>query len=96
MEIIPETKSAIVSQLVLAADAYCAGSGTSRNAVSKQLFDRGGQIDALAAGRRDVNTATFERAMKWLSDNWPADTAWPDDVDRPGRSIEAADVPSGD
>lgn len=96
MENLPETKSAIVSQLVLVADAFCAGSGASRNAVSKQLFDRGGQIDALAAGRRDVNTATFERAMKWLSDNWPADAAWPDDVDRPERAIEAVDVRPGD
>jgi hypothetical protein len=96
MEHLPEAKSAIVSHLVLVANAYCAGSGSSRNAVSKQLFDRGGQIDALAAGRRDVNTATFERAMKWLSDNWPADAAWPDDVDRPARSIEAVDVRPGD
>ena len=96
MEIIPETKSAIVSQLVLVADAYCAGSGTSRNAVSKQLFDRGGQIDALAAGKRDVNTATFERAMRWLSDNWPADTAWPDDVERPVQQVEGVGVSPGD
>jgi hypothetical protein len=90
MENTPETKSTMVNHLVLASDAYCAGSGDSRNAVSKQLFDRGGQIDALASGKRDVNTATFERAMQWLSDNWPEGEAWPPEVARPDPMIREA------
>jgi len=99
MDIPFETKSEAINQLLLVSDVFCAAGGGSRGALSKHLFDRGGQIDALAAGKRDLQTATFERAMKWLADNWPDGAEWPADVDRPeitaerARKAEAAAMP---
>ena len=29
------------------------------------------------------NTTTFDRMMVWLSENWPTDAVWPDNVLRP-------------
>lgn len=83
-------KSDEIRRLVMTADCYCAGSGESRNALSKQLFGRGGQIDDLAAGRRDMTTRTAEDAFRWLSDNWPADAAWPEGVGRPAAQEAAS------
>lgn len=78
-----ETKSALISNLILLADAYCAATGNSRSSLAKALFGRGGHLDDLEAGNRDLSTATFERAVRWLSTNWPAGLAWPPAIDRP-------------
>lgn len=91
MSTTPEMKSEAINHLVLVCDAHCAASGGSRGALSKHLFDRGGQIDALAAGKRDLQTATLERAMQWLSDNWPGDAEWPKGVARPGSAPAEAE-----
>ncbi|VVT15334.1 hypothetical protein [Hoeflea sp. EC-HK425] len=90
MEIASEIKSTLARHLVVAADAYCAATGESRNAISKRLLHRGGQLNALAAGQRDVRGETAETAMKWLSDNWPEGAEWPAEVERPRTSEERA------
>lgn len=90
MELTSEIKSTLARHLVVTADAYCAATGESRNSVSKRLLRRGGQLNALAAGRRDVRGETAETAMRWLSDNWPDGAEWPAEVDRPKTSEERA------
>lgn len=38
-------------------------------------------------GRRvGCSIRTYERALRWFSDHWPADLAWPADVPRPPKS----------
>ncbi len=75
-------------QLLLVADTYAANIGLSRSRVSTIVLNRGATLDAIALGRADVTTGTFEKAMRWFSSNWPENTPWPCDVPRP--ALEAA------
>lgn len=86
-----EAKSVLISQLILVADAFCGARDRTRSSVSKETFGRGGQIDELEAGRRDLATGTFERAMLWFSANWPEGVEWPAGVTRPAVVAEAAE-----
>lgn len=76
-------------QLVAVADAYCVARRLSRSRVSTIVFSTGVALDRIAAGR-DLNTGSWERAMRWFSDNWPEGAEWPAEVDRPATSTEAA------
>lgn len=33
---------------------------------------------------------TYNRAVQWLSDHWPADLEWPSDIPRPPKSKKEA------
>ncbi|MFC7064862.1 hypothetical protein [Brucella rhizosphaerae] len=61
-------KSRLIGNLIFEADRYCELAGVSRSSVSKALFGRGGHIDDLIAGKRDLSTGIFERAMNWLKE----------------------------
>lgn len=79
-------------QLLLVGDAYAAAAGLSRARVSTIVLNRGATLDAIAEGRADVTTGTFEKAMQWFADNWPAGLDWPADVARPEHThVEAAE-----
>ncbi len=80
----------MIEKLVGLADAYCEVSGQSRSAASKEIFQRGGHIDDLAAGNRDIATGTFERALNWFSSRWPDGAAWPADIARPDKFTDDA------
>lgn len=69
-------------QLIVVADAYCVARQLSRARVSTIVFNAGSTLDRIVSGR-DLNTGTFERAMRWFSDNWPEGADWPSDVARP-------------
>lgn len=78
-------------QLLSVAASYADLVGIKRTWLSTMIFRDGKRLDAIAAGR-DLNTGTFERAMQWLSDNWPPDTDWPAGVARPEpKAAEAAE-----
>ena len=53
------------------------------------MLKGGRRMDDVAAGRSDITTGTFERAMQWFSDHLPADAKWPGDVPRPPASSSA-------
>ncbi|MGV1768765.1 hypothetical protein ACQZ6B_01185 [Agrobacterium vitis] len=72
-------------KLILISDTYAASRGVGRQRISTLVLNRGSTLDAIADGRADVTTVTFERAMQWFSDRWPADLVWPDGVSRPDR-----------
>ena len=74
-------------QLIAVSDSYAAHRGLSRARVSTIVFSSGMSLDRIAAGR-DLNTGSWERAMRWFSENWPDDAEWPADVPRP--TAEAA------
>ena len=74
-------------QLIAVSDIYAAHRGLSRARVSTIVFSSGMSLDRIASGR-DLNTGSWERAMRWFSDNWPEGAAWPDEVPRP--TAEAA------
>jgi hypothetical protein len=70
-------------QLLSVGDAFAAAVGLSRSRVSTVVLNRGSTLDAIAAGKVDVTTGTFEKAMFWFSSNWPDGVDWPVDVVRP-------------
>jgi hypothetical protein len=79
--------TSLIKQLMRASDAFGTARGISRARVSTLLFNSGHKLDAIHAGR-DVTTGTYERAIAWLSKNWPDDSPWPKGVHRPGASDE--------
>lgn len=80
-------------KLILIADTYAKARGIGRQRVSTLVLNRGATLDALAEGRSDITTGTFEKALEWFSENWPDALAWPDAVARPVRAsiTEAAE-----
>ena len=94
-------KSLFIGNLVTLADLFCQSTGQTRASVAKALYGRGGQIDDLASGRRDLVTKSAEDALRWFSDNWPADLDWPPGIARPEPLRPAAlddpdlDLPAG-
>jgi hypothetical protein len=76
-------------ELILVSDAYAAARGLSRARVSTIVFNAGGALDRIVAGK-DLTTGNFERAMRWFSDNWPDNAVWPDKVERPAPSPSEA------
>lgn len=73
-------------QLILVGDVFAAAAGISRARLSTIVLNRGATLDAIAAGRADVTTGTFEKAMSWFSANWPDGAEWPSDVPRPAAA----------
>ena len=77
-------------QIIVVADRYAEAAGIGRKRVSTIVLNRGSKLDDIAEGG-DLTTGTFERAMMWFSTNWPQDLAWPEDIDRPAATREAAE-----
>lgn len=77
-------------QLIAVSDEYARARGIGRQRVSTIVLNRGSTLDRIADGKSDVNTGTFEKAMLWLSMNWPSGAVWPAGVPRPSADKEAA------
>lgn len=76
-------------QLIAAFETFVSHSRMGQRRLSTILFGSGVRFDQILAGS-DFSTGTFERAMKWLSDNWPENAAWPQGVDRPEPTVPEA------
>lgn len=94
----------LTDQLLTVADAYCEAVSLSRSRVSFLLFNHGARLDRIAGGA-DVRARSFEAAMVWFAERWPAHVAWPEGVARPvvpapavaggeAGSVVAASVPA--
>lgn len=72
-------------QILTVARTFCRAKALSFSRVSTLVFNDGKKLNAIEEGA-DLQTASFERAMAWFSDNWPAQKAdWPAEVARPQR-----------
>ena len=80
-------------QFIRAFDAYVATSELAESTLSDRLLKSGSRFRRIREGS-DISTGTFERAMRWLSDNWPDGAEWPEGVERPEDAVEQS-VPSG-
>lgn len=72
---------------------YCAASGRSPSRVSTLVWNHGARYRQIAAGA-DMRTRTFERCLRWFSDHWPVDLAWPPDIARPLPERGGAGTPA--
>lgn len=78
-------------QIVAVAEAFANSKNhKSLKRLSTVLFNDSARLDKLKA-EGDVTTQTFERAMLWMSENWPDGAVWPADVPRPTSMIAAAE-----
>jgi hypothetical protein len=72
----------LIDQLLRVADQYGQASRLSPSRVSTIIFNDGKILRKLGEGG-DITTSRLERALQWLSDNWPEGAEWPDGVPRP-------------
>lgn len=79
----------LIEQLTTVAAEYARARKLSAARVSTLLFNDGKRLGQISGGA-DVATKTHERAMQWLSDHWPDDAEWPENVRRPERAGAAA------
>jgi hypothetical protein len=79
-------------QFIRAFDAFVAHSGLAESTLSDRLLKSGSRFRRIRESS-DISTATFERVMRWLSDNWPEGAEWPEGVERP-KAIEPGSVPA--
>jgi hypothetical protein len=77
------------SALLAVAHAYSAATGRSLARVGTVIHDQGAFFKKLEAGH-NCTMDTFDKAMRWFSDNWPSNACWPDDIRRPAPREKAA------
>jgi len=70
--------------LLTVARLYCDATGRSLARVATLIHNQGALFKKLEAG--DTCTIeTYDKAMRWFSDHWPATAPWPDGIARPVR-----------
>ena len=78
-----------IQRLLAVIDAYETGDPIKDTTLSFRVFGDSKTIGLLRGGA-DITTGRLQRAMEWLSDHWPENGAWPDDVHRPDAARSAA------
>lgn len=79
-----------VAALTSVVSVYCQSSGLAEATVSSRLFNDGKRLSEVRRGA-DIGIRRVERAMQWMSENWPDGADWPGDVPRPRPAQEAAE-----
>ncbi|MEZ0252868.1 MAG: hypothetical protein ACAH20_18195 [Methylobacteriaceae bacterium] len=83
-----------IARFIAVTTAFREITGLKTTALSWRLFGDSKKLGALEAGA-DIHVTRYEKALQWLSDNWPLehDALWPADVARPLASVDdVADV----
>jgi len=78
----------LAQTLLRCVDRYCEARKLARATVSTLALNDGRTFDRVASGG-SITIRNYEKSMRWLSANWPADVAWPAGVPRP-ETQEAA------
>ncbi|MDE2906596.1 MAG: hypothetical protein OXQ28_10995 [Acidobacteriota bacterium] len=81
-----------VRRLVALCGLFAESTGRSISTVSRYATGSGETIARLQRGHA-ITTRRAERAIRFLSDNWPAPVEWPADIPRPAGSPGLADEP---
>lgn len=79
-----------IDDILLLAGRFAEAKKLSLSRVSTLVFNDGKRLGALRDGR-DIGVLSAIVAVQWFADNWPAETAWPAEVKRPHKQIEAAE-----
>jgi hypothetical protein len=69
-------------KLLAVIDAFVREEPMRVSALSYRLFGRNTKLGEIVDGA-DLQTATYDKAMAWLSANWPQSAVWPEGVERP-------------
>ena len=76
------------ARLVRLLQLFAKHTGRSVSTVSRHATGSGDTVARLRRGG-DITTRRAERAIRFLSDNWPDGIAWPADIPRPASSRDA-------
>lgn len=78
--------------LLKVAETYCAATGRSLEWLSETISQtRTRNIFTRLALGKGCSTATLDKALRWLDQNWPDSATWPPDVLR-GPPLKKPDV----
>lgn len=77
-----------IARFIAVTTAFREISGLETTTLSWRLFGDSKKLGALEAGA-DIQVTRYEKALQWLSDNWPPeyDASWPADVTRPAKTL---------
>jgi hypothetical protein len=78
-----------IDHLLRVADLYGSALSLERSTVSWRIFGDTKKLPAIHAGA-DIQVKRLERAMQFLSDNWPEGAEWPAEIARPQQSARSA------
>lgn len=73
------------SDVLTLAERFAKASGVKLVTVSSRVFNDSKKLAAIRDSGADLTLERFNSAIRWFSDNWPADLDWPSDVVRPQR-----------
>jgi hypothetical protein len=77
-----------IDQFLTIVDRFAKGRQIGIKRASTLIFNAGGRIDEIRAGS-DVGTRRLDRAMRYMSANWPDGSPWPADIVRPASLVDA-------
>lgn len=77
------TRNHSIESFKFLASTYMAATGQSHWALSQKLFGDGQKLKAILEAGADLTSRRLDNAVWWLSDNWPADAPWPQQIPRP-------------
>ncbi|MCB5198566.1 hypothetical protein LGQ03_04885 [Loktanella sp. TSTF-M6] len=75
--------------LIKLAELHTAFTGGSEATISNKITTNARLFDRLREDK-GCTVTTFNNAMRWFDEHWPADLAWPADVPRPSSKGKAA------
>ena len=79
-----------VRRLVALCDLFAESTGRSISTVSRYATGSGETIARLRRGHT-ITTRRAERALRFLSKNWPEPVKWPANIPRPAASCDLPD-----
>jgi hypothetical protein len=62
---------------------FQAHAGITPKTVCKRALNDNTFFDRVVENGQGFTVGTYDRVIRWLSDNWPSGVAWPSDVPRP-------------
>lgn len=71
-----------IESFKLLASTYMAATGQTHWWLSQRLFGDGQKLKAILQADADLTSKRLDRAVWWLSDNWPPDAEWPIQIPR--------------
>ncbi|MCA0404883.1 MAG: hypothetical protein LCH39_01860 [Proteobacteria bacterium] len=71
-----------INNLLRLVSVFASARKVSDARASTLIFGDGTRVKHLRSGG-DMGVKRVERAMVWLSGNWPEGAIWPDDISRP-------------
>jgi hypothetical protein len=77
-----------IQTLIRLADEYERAAQVPASTLSWRVFGDTKKLTAIRAGK-DIQVGRYEKALRWFSENWPADAVWPEDIARTDPAVPA-------